>query len=230
MITGFWVGLWLAERYINNHQLHSNDFNNLIFISLIVGVLGARLTYAIQFSNAFLADPASLVSLNLNLLDLRGGILFAMLSGLVYGGRKGMEFGNLLDALTPLLAVLMITLGIANLASGSNFGKTTEVPWAIYLWDASRHPTQIYQVIISTAILVAFWPGKKSIRNLNSGQYFLLFIAATMLGYIFLVPYLAEINILIFGFRREQVLAWVILVLCVWGLRRLNTHEAQESS
>jgi hypothetical protein len=46
----------------------------------------------------------------------------------------------MLDALTPGLAVMMIALGLANLASGNAYGEPAQVPWSIFLWGEWQQP------------------------------------------------------------------------------------------
>jgi len=217
LIIGLWVGLWIAEKYLSDSRIDSNTFNNLVFLTLMLGIVGGRITYAIQHADAFILDPFSLVSLNTNLFDLRGGLLFAFFAGLIYGGRKELDLWQTLDALTPLLGILAITLGLSNLASGSNFGVLSNLPWAVELWGVKRHPTQLYQIVISVLILFILWPGRALVKKLEPGQYFLLFAAASSVGYIFIAKFTANINLLVSGFRLEQIFAWLILALSLWG-------------
>jgi phosphatidylglycerol:prolipoprotein diacylglycerol transferase len=217
LIIGLWVGLWISEKHLSHTEITSNTFNNLVFLALIVGIFGGRITYAIQHADAFILDPFSLVSLNINLYDLRGGLLFAFFAGLIYGGRKELDLWQTLDALTPLFGVLAITLGLSNLASGTNFGVVSNLPWALELWGVKRHPTQLYQIGISVLILFILWPGRSSVQKLKPGQYFLLFAAASAVCYIFIAKFTANINLLVRGIRLEQILAWLILALSLWG-------------
>lgn len=225
IIIGLWIGLFLAEKYLSLRKIDSNIFNNLLLLTLISGVVGARLTYAIQYIDVFLQDPISLVSPNILLFDIRGGLLFACICGIIYAGRKGLDFWVTMDAITPVLGVLTITLGLSNLASGSNFGTVTNLPWAVELWGSKRHPTQIYQIVFSFLILVVLWPGRQIIQALKPGQYFLLFVAASSFGYIFIAPFIANFHLILGGLRREQIISWLILAASLWGIHRLSIKK-----
>lgn len=225
LIIGLWTGLWIAEKYLSDTGISSNTFNNLVLLALVAGILGGRITYAIQYADAFLLDPRSLISLNTNLFDLRGGLLFAFLTGLIYGGRKGLDLWVTLDALTPLFGVLGITLGLSNMASGSNYGAVSNLPWAVELWRVKRHPTQIYKIILSIIIIFILWPGREKIQKLKPGQYFLLFVAASSVGYIFIATFTANYNLLAGGFRLEQISAWLILAVSLWGFNRRSKEN-----
>lgn len=76
---------------------------------------------------------------------------------IVYLQRKEMPFRSLLDAIAPGLAVFAAALALAHLAQGTAFGVETDMPWAIEMWDARRHPTQLYELadgLILLAILL----------------------------------------------------------------------------
>ncbi|NJN43648.1 MAG: prolipoprotein diacylglyceryl transferase, partial [Anaerolineae bacterium] len=45
-MIGFWLGLTLAERHAQRHKIHADLVYNLAFVTLISGILGARLAYA----------------------------------------------------------------------------------------------------------------------------------------------------------------------------------------
>ena len=154
LILGLYLGLSLAERYSNRHNISSNTLYNLVFIVLIAGVVGARLTYVLHHPDAFAGEPLNILSLNPALLDLFGGIVGATIASMIYGQRQKLTLWSTLDALTPAFAVFSVAIGIAHLASGDAFGAPTELPWGIELWGAKRHPTQIYESIAATIILV----------------------------------------------------------------------------
>lgn len=62
---------------------------------------------------------------------------------------------GLVNLLTLLVAVLGVAVGIAHLAAGSAFGAPTSLPLAIELWGSWRHPTQVYETVVTVLILVA---------------------------------------------------------------------------
>jgi len=67
----------------------------------------------------------------------------------------GLPLWPALDALTPGLAAVMIAIGLAHIASGDAFGSPADLPWAIQLWGARRHPTQIYETLAAALIFAS---------------------------------------------------------------------------
>jgi phosphatidylglycerol---prolipoprotein diacylglyceryl transferase len=53
LILGLWIGLTQAEKYARRLKINPDHIYTLTFLSLAVGILGARLTYVAQNPAAF---------------------------------------------------------------------------------------------------------------------------------------------------------------------------------
>lgn len=217
-LLGLWIGLTLTEQYAKSRKLEVNNFFNLSLVVLVSGIIGARLGYAAMYSQAFLADPISLVSLNLGLFDVGSGLAVGLLAGFVYGRRKAMHLWVTLDIFVPLFAVLMVSAALANLASGNGFGAPTDKPWGIQLWGAMRHPTQIYEALAGLLIFLAIGYGKRQAEMLRPGTLFFIFLALCAIGRIFLEAFRGDSYLLPGGLRAAQVFAWITLAVSLWWL------------
>ncbi|MBW8011182.1 MAG: prolipoprotein diacylglyceryl transferase [Chloroflexi bacterium] len=224
LLVGLWLGLTIAERHARRYEINPDLIYNLTFIVLIAGLVGARLAVAIRFPASFADNPASLISLNPSLLDPAGGAAAALLASLIYGQRRGLVLKSTLDALIPVFAILGIAIPIANLASGSAFGAPSELPWAIDLWGASRHPTQIYQALAGGLILWLVWPSRQEKNNIP-GSFFLKFLALSAAARLFLEAFRGDSLIIFDSLRAAQIVAWIILALSWWGILQLQKTE-----
>jgi prolipoprotein diacylglyceryltransferase len=227
ILLGIWLGLSLAERFANRYGVTSDLLSNLVIIFLIAGAIGGRLVYALRYLDAFIASPLSLFSFNPGLFDLWGGFAIGSIAALVFGQRKGLNFWLTLDALTPALAVFSVGLGLAHLASGSAFGKPTDLPWGIELWGMRRHPSQVYEIVASLTILgiLLF----RIDRNQSPpGSYFLTFIAMIAGTRLFLETFRGDSSLVLDGIRLAQIIAWIVLAFALLGLEwlkeRANHH------
>lgn len=225
LILGLWMGLNLAERYASRRGIEPSCLYNLVFITLIAGLLGARLAYAIRYPQAFAASPTSLFSLNPGLLDPLGGTAAGIIAAVIYGQRKKIPLWPTLDALTPLLAVLTLASSLAHLASGAAFGLQSQLPWAIEVWGAKRHPTQIYEMLMASLILIIFWPGRAVFKHWQPGIYFLAFCACSAAGTLFLQAFRADSTLLANGIRNGQLAAWAVLAASLLAMGRLIKKE-----
>ena len=147
LILGVWFGLLLVERGAERQQLSPSKISNMIFYALIGGLIGARVGYVLRFLDLYLQSPLGIVSLNPNTLAPLEGLVAGIIVAFMYAQRSKFSLWPTLDALTPGIAMFMIFMALAHLASGDAFGAQSDLPWAIELWSARRHPTQIYEVL-----------------------------------------------------------------------------------
>jgi prolipoprotein diacylglyceryltransferase len=221
LLFGLWLGLILAERRAAQYEFDPSALYYLAFFSLVAGVAGARLTYLALYPSAFAANPVSLVSLNPGLLDPAGGMATALIAGLVVAQRKRLPGWRLLDALTPLFSVLLVAIGLANLASGDAFGAPADLPWAIYLWGAWRHPSQAYEILAALLVLVLLFvlPAARRLAD-RPGLTFLTFLALSAAARVFLEAFRGDSPLTAGGLRIPQLVSWLVLALALWVISR----------
>ena len=217
LLLGVWLGLSLAERHAPRFGVDGNRLFSLALTALLSGLAGARLAYAARYSRAFIEAPLNLLSPRPELLDPWGGLAAGLIGALIYAQRKEMRLWPTLNALTPAFAVFAVALGISQLASGDAFGAPTAVPWAIELWGARRHPTQIYETLLALLILAACWPAGPLGRR---PDYFLIFTAASALARIFIEAFRGDSVLVFSGFRLAQLAAWLVLAASLWLMGR----------
>ncbi|NWF62697.1 MAG: prolipoprotein diacylglyceryl transferase [Chloroflexi bacterium] len=210
LIIAAWLGLTLAERRAEKHGISKDDLNNITFYGLLAFVIGGRITYVSQNIAAFSKSPLGIFSINPDLFDPFGGLAVAFIVALVYGQRKQIRFWNALDALTPFFAILAIGLALSHFAAGTAFGTPATLPWGIDLWNAIRHPTQLYDALASFVILALLWRFKPGPRP---GLLFLLFAALTALAQLVTQAFRADSVFVLAGLRQAQVIAWVVLAV-----------------
>jgi prolipoprotein diacylglyceryltransferase len=229
MLVGIWLGASLAEKHAAKQKLAGDILFNLIFTGLAAYLVGGRLSYAIQHPSAFSDNLLNLFSRNFGLFDPIGGLVVALIAVVIYGQRKGLKLWPTLDAVTPTLAVLMLALPLANLASGEAYGAPSELPWAIELWGTSRHPVQLYEALGGAVILWAFWPGKP-VKSLFAGSIFLQFVGFSALARLFFEAFRG--NSVVFtplDLRSSQVIAWLVLTAAVWLYHTQRTAHGAEN-
>lgn len=225
ILAALWVGLTLSEKRAARYGIAKEALNNLLYYSILGYILGGRLLFALSNLSAFTQSPLSLFSLNIDLFDPLGALATALLVGLVYGQRQRLPFWPGLDALTPLFAVLWIGLALSHLAAGTAFGSATDVPWGIELWNATRHPTQVYELIASLLIFVVIWFRKSTIPP---GASFLLFVVLAAGSRLFLEAFRGDSTLILGGLRLAQVIAWAVLAAALITAEWMRVREEQQ--
>jgi prolipoprotein diacylglyceryl transferase len=215
LLVGLWLGLLLSERRARRIGDNPAELYNMVFIGLIAGVIGARLSYAITYPDAFSGNLQNLVSLNPGLLDPFAGALIGIAAVVIYMYRKSLPVWRTLDNLTPLFAVMAIAIGLSHLASGNAFGAPTVVPWGIHLWGSLRHPTQVYEIITASLILIAILIIDRTRWVETSGNIFLAFMSLMAISRLFIEAFRGDSILIANEFRLAQVVAWLILAACL---------------
>lgn len=139
-----------------------------------------------------------------------------MIVMVVLGQRYHLPLWPTMDALTPSLAGPAIFFGVAHLSSGDAFAAPTSVPWAIELWGARRHPTQIYEIALALLVFLAVW----RLRRTPSypGFLFLSWLALAVASRLFLETFRGD-SIIAFGIlRAAQLHSLAILAAAMVGL------------
>lgn len=225
ILLGIWLSLTVAEKQARHTKITPSTLYNLVLTGLVAGILGARLAYGLQHLSAFLAAPFNIFSLTPTMLDFPGGVLIALLAMAVYGQRKKLSLFSTLDALTSFFALMLLFLGLANLASGDGFGAPTNMPWGFELWGAFRHPSQVYE-IIAALIIIGLVFRSRSPRDLP-GMMFFRFLALASTSRLFLEAYRGDSVMLTGNLRLAQVIAWFLLGLALWQLGRLIKRQTE---
>jgi len=212
LVAAMWIGLALAEKRTQKHGVTKEQLNNIVFYGLFGYIIGGRVLFALNNLSAFSQSPLSIFSPNPDLFDPTSALLVTLLVGFIYGKRQKLPFWGTLDALTPFFAILAVGLALSHLAAGTAFGSPTNLPWGIDLWSATRHPSQIYELLASLFIFGWLWFKKP---DSPPGGYFLTFTALTASACLFLEAFRGD-STLIFGeYRLAQIAAWVVLAVAL---------------
>ncbi len=223
LLAGLWVATTLIEKEALHLKLNAAAILNMIFYGLFGGLIGARLIYAIQHLNIYLANPFSLFSLSTSTLNVHEGAIIGVVITYLFGRRHKLPLRPTLDALAPGLAVFMIAVGAANFLSGNAYGSSTDLPWAIYLRGEYRHPTQIYETVAALIIFILWKTGSPKSRA--SGLSFLQVVTLSAGARIFLEAFHGDSLIWPGGFRAAQMMGLIILTVAIYLIKQWGKAE-----
>jgi phosphatidylglycerol:prolipoprotein diacylglycerol transferase len=218
VLLAAWLSIWASEREGARRGLTAGVIANLGICAALGGLLGARLGYALLNRSSYATDPLSVFSLTPSALEPAAGVGAALIVGTIYGQRKKLPLRGALDALAPGVAVLGSGLALADLASGDGYGAPARLPWSILLWGGSRHPSQVYELLGTLAVL-ALWYGA-SRRPLPPGIIFLVVVAASAFARLFLEAFRGDSQLAPGGLRWAQLWALLALALCFYLAHR----------
>lgn len=225
LLVAFWAGLWFSAKRASYLGLDGDYVYNAGLYGLLAGIVGARLWFVLSHWENYAGDLGQAFSLSRSALSLPEGITIAGLMVLVYLQRQGVALGNFGDAVAPGLA-LAVSLGhIGAFLGGEGLGTPTNLPWAVELAGAARHPTQLYQAAATLLIMFLLyfsrrwrpWPGFQ--LWLFVGLYSLSRLALELLQ--------AQPDLIGSGYLAVQVIALAALIIsqAVMAYQFMGKHE-----
>jgi len=229
LLISFWLGSIISERQAKRFNVDPLILDKVLWITLLAGIIGARLSYVARSPSAFEGNLLAIFSLNPDLLDPAGGLFISAAVGFLYLSKQQISAKSFLDSLSPFLGVMALALSLSNLASGRGFGTATNLPWGIELWGDNRHPVQIYYIIggiFTLFILLRFYQG----NNYQPGTIFTAFLSMTS-GYQLFFSAFQETRFVTFGgIRLSQIVALAILLISLYLLRNQIIPAGEEDT
>jgi phosphatidylglycerol:prolipoprotein diacylglycerol transferase len=189
---GFCIGLgFLASNSVIKSLTGRTSFKvqtilDLVFTSVLVGFVGARLLYVLTQWDVYFAHPMDIVKVWEGGLVFFGGPLAVIPFLIWYTLSRRMPLWTILDLLTPGLVIAHAFGRIGCLMAGCCYGKPTGSSFGIRL-DSSLvepalrgiplHPTQLYEAFgLGLLFLGLFFKSrKKSFEGQIAASYLLIY-------------------------------------------------------
>ena len=174
MLAAVLIGGWLTYREARRRSCLDENTIAVGIIGLAGGVLGAKLSMIVFLGPAaFWRELAS--------IPQHGGAISGGLIG-GYAATVTAERFLRVDRCTGDLAAPFLPLGqaigrLGNLLAGDAYGNPTGLPWGIAMAGATRHPVQVYEMLLDLALFAFLW--RKRYTSFRDGELFRLYI----LGY-----------------------------------------------
>ena len=151
-VISTYVAIYLGQQ----EGIQKEIVFDFVFYILISSIIGARLLYVIINYSYYLKSPVSVFKIWEGGLVYYGGLIFGVLSVIVYKKRypkiKLLQIGDILLTVLPLGQAIG-RLGC--LSAGCCYGKPCSLPWAIKFTnpeslaplDIPLHPTELYHCL-----------------------------------------------------------------------------------
>jgi phosphatidylglycerol:prolipoprotein diacylglycerol transferase len=149
---GLLVGLSLALKEANRKGFDPQAILDLVFYTVLAGIIGARTFYVAQNFSFYKENLLSIVKIWEGGLVFQGGLIFAIPIAWALVKKKKLSFWQTFDVLAPYMALGQAFGRIGCFFAGCCYGKPTNLPWAVTFTDPKTlalagiplHPTQLY--------------------------------------------------------------------------------------
>lgn len=220
VLLAFYMGSELGAQALRSWAPASGDdwakaFGSATLIGFVVMLMGARLAYAVTRADLYMAEPGLLLSLHPTALAIGPGLILGILAALWMLQRRGVPLTRSADAAAITAACALTILSLGDFFSGDAYGLPTQMPWAVEMWGASRHPVQLYVAVALLAVTAWLWMQR---RAGSAGQTFWRFVALYSLCLLVFDGFRADSPTWL-GFRTIQIAALMTALAAMYVLR-----------
>lgn len=222
-ILALWLGTAIAERECNRRKLGGDDAWGTVAIAVAATIISARLIYVAQNLAAYASDWREIFSLTTGTLSLDYGAVFGLVAALAYVQRRKIPLARFADALAPGALVALTIVALGQFLSGDAYGAPTDVPWAIELYGASRHPVQLYDAIAALIGVSVIW--RVARKQPPDGSIALLAIAWASAARVLIDAFRGDAAVLPGGYRPAQIMGLIVLLVALLLMARLSARK-----
>jgi phosphatidylglycerol:prolipoprotein diacylglycerol transferase len=153
--AGVLAGLLLTSRLARARGYEVDRIWTLGLVVALAGVVGSRVLWALQpaMISGTLAAPWRAFEVWQPGLALIGGVLLAIVAGVVYAKRSGLPVRETADLVAPGLGLGIAIGRLGCFLTGLHPGRVAGLPWGIYYLGALRHPVPLYESLLGLALL-----------------------------------------------------------------------------
>ena len=189
LAIAFLLSINLMARLAEQQNISRNRSWDLGFVIIVSAVLGAKILMVISDLEGFINNPSRFTSIE---FWQAGGVYYGGLIGAVGGAlfytwkSHDLEFWTMADVAAPAGALGQSIGRLGCFAAGCDYGKPTDLPWAITFTSeyAHRfvgvpigiplHPSQIYESVVTFGLFIfLLWIYQK---RRFSGQIFCIYL------------------------------------------------------
>lgn len=238
IISGAFLGLWLALRESERRNLPSDTFVDLVIFALPISIIVSRVYYVIFKWEYYGKHPEKIFAVWEGGLAIHGVLIGAVLTIIVFAKVRDISFWKLTDILAPSL-ILGQAIGrwgnfINQEAHGGpvsrEFLENLYLPDFIinqmYIEGTYYHPTFLYESLWNFGGFILLMFLRRA--NLRRGELFLTYIIYYSFGRFFIEGMRTDSLMLTEYLRMGQVISVVLIIvpiLIIWYRRKKGYAE-----
>jgi len=234
---GALLGLWLAVREGERRGLHKDTFVDLVLFAIPIAILCARAYYVIFQWGYYSEHPDQIIQIWNGGLAIHGGLIGAVLTGIIYAKVKGLSFWKLADIAAPSILLGQAIGRWGNFMNQEAHGEAVSRAFLenlhlpdfiinqMYIDGQYYQPTFLYESLWSFTGVVVLLLLRKA--NLKRGELFLIYVIWYSMGRYYIEGLRTDSLVLTANLRIAQVIS-IVLILSAAALIAYRRFKGRE--
>ncbi|MCB6218693.1 prolipoprotein diacylglyceryl transferase [Bacillus paralicheniformis] len=234
---GALLGLWLAVREGERRGLHKDTFVDLVLFAIPIAILCARAYYVIFQWGYYSEHPDQIIQIWNGGLAIHGGLIGAVLTGIIYAKVKGLSFWKLADIAAPSILLGQAIGRWGNFMNQEAHGEAVSRAFLenlhlpdfiinqMYIDGQYYQPTFLYESLWSFTGIVVLLLLRKA--NLKRGELFLIYVIWYSMGRYYIEGLRTDSLMLTANLRIAQVIS-IVLILSAAALIAYRRFKGRE--
>ncbi len=212
-----YFGWWLFQKSFKNRaSINWKTWENLVFGGFVSGVLGGRIGFMLFYNlDTLLTNPLSFFRVWEGGMSIHGGVIGAIVFGLLWCRYKQESFLKLVDVFIIPLCLALLIGRMANFVNGELYGRVNPAGWGVifpHVDQAVRYPSQLFEATKNGLMALVFFGLIWKNINLRPGSWLGLFLI--MYGVLrFIIEYYRQPEIYVGFLTMGQTLCTIMIVM-----------------
>lgn len=223
ILFGVIVAYFLITREAKKQGLEKEFTSDLIFYTLLIGILGARIYYCIFNLNYYINNPSEILKIYNGGLAIHGGVIAGLIFVYFYTKKKKVNFIKVLDIVAPAVIIAQCFGrwgnffnqeahgGITTLETLKNIHIPEFIIKGMYISGKYYYPTFFFESIwclIGFIILMIIRKNKKIILGIQIGFYFIWYGIGR-----FFIESLRTDSLMLFNLKMAQIVSIIEIII-----------------
>lgn len=223
ILLGVIVAYILITREGKKQGLQKEFISDLIFYTLIIGILGARVYYCVFNLDYYLANPSEILKIYNGGLAIHGGVIAGLIFVYFYTKKKNVSFIKILDIVAPAVIIAQSFGRWGNFFNQEAHGgittyqnlKNMHIPEFIingmHIEGKYYYPTFFFESIwclIGFIILMIARKNKNLKKGFQIGFYFIWYGIGR-----FFIEALRTDSLMFFGLKIAQIVSLIGIII-----------------
>lgn len=223
--AGALLALLLAMREGERRGLDKDLFADLLLWAFPFAILGARLYYVIFQWDYYSQNPGDILAIWKGGLAIHGGLIAAVITGIVFAKKKGVSFWKLADIAAPSIILGQAIGRWGNFINQEAHGGEVSRQFLeglflpdfiinqMYIDGAYYHPTFLYESVwnlVGFCLLI----GLRRV-NLRRGEMFLTYVIWYSVGRFFVEGMRTDSLMITEGLRTAQTISIILIIVSI---------------